>query len=130
MALALDPVVHGVTHHQLGRLYLAQHVELQHRIDVAQEEVLGVAPAVGELGPEIGKHPEPGLQGLPALQVVAVLPLPAEALALGVLDPRPVDPALGQPLQLADRIVAPDDPDHLDPVEQRGSDAEIDRRAA
>ena len=55
-----------------------------------------------ELGLEVGEHAEPGLERLAALQVVGVLPLPAEALALGAARRRSSRSRGGQALELGD----------------------------
>jgi hypothetical protein len=126
LALPLDPIIHGVAHDEPRPLHLAQHAELKLRIDVTQEDVLGGAEGLGNLGLEVGEHAEPGLQRLPALEIVAVLTLPSEALALRALHARPVDPARGERLELVHRIVASHHADHLHRVEQRSRHTEVD----
>src|SRR6478736_8213896 len=56
--LALDPVVHRVADHELRRLDLAQDAELELRIDVAEEEIVGGTEAFGELRLEVGEDAE------------------------------------------------------------------------
>jgi len=125
LALPLDPVVHGIAHDQPGPFHLAQHAELELGIDVAQEDVLGGPEGFGDLGLEVGEHAESGLERLPALEIVAVLALPPEALARGALHARPVDPAGRQRLEVVHRIVASHDADHLHRMEQGPRHAEV-----
>ena len=87
-AVAADPEVHRVGGDERGRLDLLDHVELQRRMDVAEEDQLGVAVALVELGLEVGEHAEPGVEGLAGGQVVGVLADPVEGLAGPALDAR------------------------------------------
>ena len=79
---------------------------------------------------EVGKHAESRLQRLATLEIVGVLAFPPKALALGPLHTRPVDAARGQTLELVVGIVLPYDPDDLNGIQDRPSDAEIDCRTA
>ena len=125
--LALDPVVHRIAHDERGSRHLAQDAELQLGIDVAEKKELGRAKGLGKLGLKVGEHAEPGLERLAALEVVGVLPLPPEALAVRALDAAPIDPAFPETLELGDRVVLADHADHLHRVQQRAGHAEVHR---
>jgi len=127
---ALDPVVHGVAHNQLGVLDLLQNAELQLGVDIPQEEKARRAKAGRKPGLKIGEDAKSGLQCFPTLQVVGVLALPAKALAVCPLDPGPIDAARCQTLQLLVGIIGTDDPNHLDRVQDRAGYTEVNRGAA
>ncbi len=114
----VDPVVHCVAGNQVRLVDLVQHAELQLGIDVTQEDVAGVAERLGDLGLEVGEHPESGLQRLPVLQVVGVLPFPAEALTRLPLDAADVHVLLSQSRQGIERVVVTHHGDQLHWVQQ------------
>ena len=95
-APALDPEVHRVARDELRLAHLAQHLELQARIDVAEEDERRVAELLGDLRREVREHAELRLERLGRVEVVAVAAAPAERLALGVLEPREIDAARGE----------------------------------
>jgi hypothetical protein len=128
--LALDPVVHGIAHHQLGLLHLFQNAELKLGIDVAEEEKTSRTEGVGQPRLKLGEHSEPGLQRLPALQIVGVFPLPAKALSRSALHTGPVNATRREPLQLVLGVILTDDSDYLHRMEDGTGDAEVHRRSA
>ena len=73
---------------------------------------------------------EARLERLRRVEVVPVARAPAEALPLGALQPREVDAALAQRLELVHRVVAPDDADELHRPEVAGRRGEHRGRAA
>src|SRR5207247_4184263 len=85
---------------QLGLFYLIEDVELQLRIDVAEEDVLGVAEFFGDAWLEVGEDTEPCLERLAAIEVVGVARLPAERLARLPLHVRQVHAARRQFLEM------------------------------
>src|SRR5690606_19974032 len=136
-ALALDPEVHGVTCDEARRAHLLEYFELEHGIDVAEEDPLGVAERVGDLRLEVREHAEPRLERLAAVQVEAVDARPAEALAGSLLETRQVDAALLEETQVAHRVVVANDTDELHTAVQRcgrteecGGSAQCIRHAA
>src|SRR3989442_1295357 len=79
LLLALDPEVHRVERHEAGTgLHLAEDVELELGIDVGEEDEGRTPEPVAERGAEVGEHVELRVEGLRLVQVVAVLPGPAE----------------------------------------------------
>ena len=63
-----------------------EHVELQRRVDVAEEQELRVAPRLGQPRLEVGEHVELRVERGARRQILRVAPLPAEGLALGALE--------------------------------------------
>jgi hypothetical protein len=53
LALAVDPEVHGVAHHELRRAHLVEHLLLQVRIDVGEKQMARAAELLAEPGLEI-----------------------------------------------------------------------------
>src|SRR5258707_14003758 len=94
--LALNPVVHRIAGDQLGLFYLIEDVELQLRIDVAEEDVLGVAEFFRDAGLKFGEDTEASLERLAVIEVVGVARLPAERLALLEFHPGEVHAARSQ----------------------------------
>ena len=74
-----------------GFVDLREHVELQPRIDVAEEDERRVAKLLGNLRPEVREHAEMRLERLGGVEVVAVAAAPAERRALGALEAREID---------------------------------------
>src|SRR5690606_24994832 len=118
LTLAGDPEIHGVAGDKTRRVDLPQHVQLKLGVDVAENDVPGVAEPRRQLWLEIGEHAEPRLPSLATVQVVAVDPRPAEALAGTALDTAQIDAALLEEAQLLERVVVADHPDELDRAEQ------------
>ena len=113
-ALDVDPEVHRVGRDERGRADLAEHVELERRIDVAEEDELGVAVRVGELGLEGREHAEPGVEGLAGREVGRVAADPVERLARRALDARDVDAERGELVEVLLREVVADHGDDRD----------------
>jgi hypothetical protein len=114
VATAFDPEVHRVASDELGFGHLRQHVELQSRIDVAQEHERRVAELCRDLRTKIREHTEMRLECLGHVQIVAVPAAPPERRALGALQSREVDRSRRKrALQFVDRVVAPDHADEL-----------------
>ena len=74
-----------------------------------------------QLGPEVGEHAEPGVEGLGLVQVVAVLPHPAEGGPVGDLEAGQVHAAAGQEVQVLLREVGPDDRDEVHVVKKEAA---------
>jgi hypothetical protein len=62
---------------------------------------------------EVREHAETGLERLGRVQVVPIPATPAERVARGLLEPRHVDAALRQRLELVHGIIVTDDADEL-----------------
>ena len=123
----LDPEVHRVAGDELGRLHLPQHLELETRVDVGEEDVLGVGELRRDLRLEVREDAEAGLEGLGRVEVVAIAAPPAERLALHLLQTGEVDAACLEGLELLDRIVAADHANELDRGLVRGRGGEVVR---
>src|SRR5207245_9275365 len=97
--LALDAEVHRVEGHEAGTgLHLAEDVELELGIDVGEEDEGRTPEPVAERGAEVGEHVELRVEGLRLVQVVAVLPRPAEGPPPGRGEAVRIDAAtLGEP---------------------------------
>ncbi len=117
--LTLNPVVHRIAGDQLGLFYLIEHVELQLRIDVAEEDVFGVAEFFRDAGLKVGEDTETGLERFAAVQIVRISGFPAERLALLPFHTRQVDAARRQFLEMIFGKVAPDHADDLDGSQHR-----------
>ena len=131
VALDVDPQVHGVGCDQLRRANLAQHVELELRIDVAEQHELGILVRLGQLGLKVTEHAEPGIEGLAGREIRRVTADPVKGLAGRALQPGDVHAQLGQLVDVALREVIADHADHRDvPGEVRRGPADERRRAA
>ncbi len=96
LPLGVDPEVHGVARHEPGCPHLVEHRVLQVRVDVAEEDEVGVAPGGREHRLEGGQHVELGVEGVRGVEVELVAPLPAEGLAGLPRQPGQVGPAGGE----------------------------------
>ena len=129
--LALDPVVHGVAHHQLGPLDLIQHAELELGIDVAEEDELGGperrpgAWAGSRRRRRAGSPASPGSADRRSICPSSGSSRPRPA-------PRPTSrcPAAPARSSSCERIVAAHHADHLHRMQHRAGHAEVHRRAA
>ncbi len=77
-AFSVDPEVHRVQGHQLGRPGPLQHLQLKVGIDVRQEDQLGLAVMIRQLRLEPLEHIELRLQRDRLVELVAVLAPPPE----------------------------------------------------
>ncbi len=130
VALDVDPQVHRVGGDQHRGADLAEHVELEHRIDVAEQHQLCVLVRLVQLGLEVGEHAEPGVEGLAGRQVRGVAADPVERLAGRALDPGDVDADPGELVDVAPRKVIADHPDDRDALGEIGRGAGDERRRA
>ncbi len=128
---ALDPEIHGVARHELGLRDLRQHVELQPRIDVAEEDERRLAELLGNLGAKVREHTKVRLQCFGDVEVVSIAAAPAKGCPLRPLEPRQIDrPRREGLLELVDRIVRSDDADELHRREVAGRRREEGPRPA
>jgi hypothetical protein len=82
-ALAFDPVIHGVEERETGAAHLAQHLQLQFGIDVAQHHEVRLAELLGDFRLEGGEGIELGFEGVGLGHVVLVVAAPPECFAVG-----------------------------------------------
>ena len=132
-ALDVDPEVHRVAGDELRLLRLLEHAELQHRIDVGEEHVVGVGPAGGQLGAEVLKDVELGVERRARREVGRVDARPAERpAARHALEPRQVDAARLQQLRVRLGEVVADDARQADRRrrQERRGHGEVGRGAA
>src|SRR5690606_482369 len=130
VALARDPEVHRIAGDELRLLHLVETIELQFRIDVAQEDPLSTAERFRNMRPELGEHAEPGLQRLPRVEVEVVDARPAKAFAGEAHHAGQISVPAVEEVEAGLREVLTDHPDHLHPAEARGGSSEERRRSA
>ena len=106
---AIDPVIHGVAAGEADALHLAAHVGLQCRLDVGQEEKVGVFVLLGDAGLKSFEDVEVGVVGFRFVEVVGIGSAPAECLALRALDAAGVDVVLMENLFLLGAEIFADD---------------------
>ncbi len=94
LAVAADPVVHGVAADQLHLLHAVAHARLQHRIDVGEKQIVGVVVFGGNLRLKRLENVELGIKRLGFVDVLAVLAGPVKGLPFRVLDATGVHAAL------------------------------------
>ena len=128
--VVLDPVIHGVAGDELHIGHGFADAALQDGIDVGEEEKLGVAVGVGNLGLECGEDVEIGLVGLGFVEIVEIGAFPEEAFAGGVLDAAGVDLAAVEDGLLLGAEVFADDGDDADIGKEAGGKGEMSGRAA
>ena len=97
-----------------GARTCSQHVELERRIDVAEQHELRVAVGIADLGLERGEHAELGVERLARREIGRVLADPVERLALRALDARHIDAELDELVEVPLREVVADDADDRD----------------
>src|SRR5438093_645321 len=130
LLLALDPEVHRVERHEAGTgLHLAEDVELELGIDVGEEDKGRTPEPVAERGAEVGEHVELRVEGLRLVQVVAVLPRPAEGPPPGRLEAVQIDAAILEESEVRLREVLADRRDEADLGEEARGVREVRRRS-
>src|SRR6185437_15791595 len=82
-----DPEVHGVGDHEARALHLAEHVDLQGRVDVAEEHDGRGPVRRGDLRAELREHVELRVERSAVHEVGVVTPGPAERAARRALHP-------------------------------------------
>src|SRR5690606_29697248 len=112
-AAALDPEVHRIAGDEARALDLLEHVELQARIDVRQEDPFAGAKLLWNARREVGEHAEAGLQRVAVGEIEAVHARPAEALARRSGHPAEIHPPLTKEIEGAGGEVLPDHSHHL-----------------
>ena len=116
----LDPIIHRIARDQIRVLCLVQDVQLQRRIDVAEEHQLGISKSVGQLRLESSEHSQPGIDRVAILQIVGILAFPTEALSSDALYTGEVHASFGQTVEFFGRKVVPYHTDCLNRVKERG----------
>ena len=119
-ALAGNPEVHGVAGHQLRCPDLAENLQLQFGVDVAQENVLGFPVSLGKPRVKRLEDVQVRRQRLGLVQIVVVASLPAERLAGRLLQPLKVNIAGAQKVEVRLRKVFADHRDQPDGREETG----------
>src|SRR5207237_4147976 len=103
-----------VAYDELRLLHLLQDVELQSRVDVAEEDERRLAEVLWNLRREVREHAKMRLERLRHVEVVTIAAAPAERATLRVLDAGEVDrPILERAGQLVERVIVAHDADDL-----------------
>lgn len=126
-----DPEVHRVGDHESGVLHARQHLLLQRRVGVGEEDVLAVEELLGNLGGTLGEHVQVDLDRHRLVHVLDVRPVPAEGLA-ALADFKPLV-SMSRPSKTFSRSrgqSSPTAPDQADVGEERSRVREVDGRAA
>jgi hypothetical protein len=111
---ALDPEVHGVAGDELRLGDLRQHVELEPRVDVAEEHERRRAELLGNLRSKVREDTQVCLQCFRDVEVVTIPAAPAKGRSVGLLEPGDVDrPRREGALQFVERKVGADHADEL-----------------
>ena len=109
----LDPKIHGIHRDELRPLDLLEHLQLQPRIDVGQEDERRTPKLLGDFRREVREDAEMRFQRFRRIQIVSITPAPPETRPGRALDASEIDAALGEDGQLVDRIVVADYADEL-----------------
>ncbi len=118
---SVEPELHRVAGDELRIGHLLQHLELQLRLDIGQEDQLRVAVRRGQRRMEIGEDVELGVQRLPILQPDAgVARGPSKGLSGTHLQTREIDVARFQQLLVLERKVLAHHPHQANGCKQRG----------
>src|SRR5271169_2096195 len=123
--MVLDPVVHGVSAYQPGVGHSVADLCLQNRVDVGEKEKLRVQIFGGQLWLKTREHVEIRLQRLGFVDVLPVLALPKECLALRALNATGIDAALVHHGFVVGREVIAHDAHHANIGEVAGSERKI-----
>src|SRR5690606_17809894 len=113
-----------------GLLRLRKDVRLQARVNVAEQDILGLAICLGQLGAEVGEDVELSVERLARGEVRRILADPLEGLAARVFDAAGIDTALAQRCQYGGGEVGADHADHAHRRKQAGRDRGKRRGAA
>ena len=125
-----DPEIHRVQADEFRLADLLEDVELQRRHDVRQIDELGVLIRLGQLRLEIGKDVELRVDRVGDVEVVAVVPDPAERRAVLLpLQAIEIDLFRTEPADIFFRKVGTDRPDQLHGREQARGKRKKRRRA-
>src|SRR5579872_675937 len=89
--MAIDPKIHGVAAHEPGAVHLPANIDLQHRINIGEEEILGVLVAGRNLGIKCSEDAELSIQRLGLIYVLSVFAGPEKTLAFLVHNARGVN---------------------------------------
>ncbi len=90
-AMVLDPIIHGVAGNELDAGHGLAHAALQNRIDVGEEEKIGVAVNLGDFGLEGREDIQFGVAGLRLVEIFEIGAFPEEALSRRALDATDID---------------------------------------
>ncbi len=127
----LDPIVHGVERdHARLAVDLREHGMLQRGIDIGEEDVLGRAEGVRQLGLECGEDVQLGGQGDALVGIGAVAPGPEKRFARGVLQAGDIDAAALEDRGVGFGEIVADHADQIYVREVAGRHGKISRRAA
>src|SRR5690348_11526809 len=107
-ATRLNPEIHCIAGNELWLVDLLENIELQPRIDVAEEHKGSVAELLRNLGTEAREHPEMSLERLCGVQVVAIAPAPSERWPICLLETSEINPALLEGIEPLHGIVVAD----------------------
>ena len=119
-----------VAAHELRVIDLFEDVTLQGRLDVAEEEPIGLAIALGKLRLEVLEDVQIGADGLARIEIGGVLSLPVEGFPGRVFEPLQIDPPALESTHLLRTEVVAHDSHHVDVREIRSGQGEIGRRAS
>ena len=101
------------------------HASLKDRIDVGEEEKLGIVVGGGDLGLERSEDVQIGVVGLGFVEIVEVGAFPEEAFAGGTFDAACVDLARVEDGFFGGAEVFADDGDDADVGEEAGGEGEV-----
>src|SRR5205085_7283456 len=118
LGLAGDPEVHRVRHDEARLLHLLEDLELERRVDVAEQDERRAARGGRDLGAEVGEDVELRVERGAARERRVVATGPAERLARGALDAVGGDAVRAERLEELLREVVSDDAEEIDPGEQ------------
>src|SRR5207248_6443255 len=110
---AFDPEIHRVAGNKLRALDLRQDVELQSRVDVTEKDKWSAPELLGNLRSKIREDAEMGLERLSDIEIMPVPAAPPEGATFRVFEAGEIDTALGEGLQLLNRVIVPDHADEL-----------------
>ena len=125
----VDPEVHRVGDDELGFGHLVEHLELQFRRDVGEEQVVGVAVMGRKLRGESFKNIERDGAGLAGVHVPHVFARPAEGFAGCALHAIEIDAAALQKIPMLGGKVFADDADEIDRGKIAGGDGGVGGRS-
>jgi hypothetical protein len=127
----VDPVVHRVERDQLRARDLLAHLDLQVRLDVAEEDEARRPRRIGELRLEVGEDVELRVERVRGVEIEVVAPAPEEGAAGGDdFQIVRVDLVLAEDAELVSPEVAADDADDPHVREEARREREVRGRAA
>jgi len=96
-----NPIIHGVAADQAHAVHLLAHASLQRRLDITEQQIIGMAIAWRYLWREVGEYVQIGPHGGAVIHIVGVDALPKKRFPWNTFQPFEVDMAAGQEIGIS-----------------------------